>query len=51
MEETKEHDFIDLAVERAYRRLIYLDTITRMKRNKQKAKRKAERQNRRKGRR
>lgn len=50
MEENKEHDFIDEAVERAYRNIIYLDTITRMKRNKKKLKRKQERQNRKRGR-
>lgn len=50
MEENKEHDFIDLAVERAYKRLVYLDTISRMKRNKKKLNRKQERQNRKRGR-
>ena len=44
-------DFIDAAVERAYKGMLYKATIRRSKINKKKAKRKVERQNRRKGRR
>lgn len=44
-------DFIDEAVERTIKKMVYRDTIRRSKINKQKAKRKTERQNRRKGRR
>lgn len=44
-------DFIDQAVERAYKRMLHKAEIRRSRYNKVKAKRKQERQNRRKGRR
>ena len=49
MEENK--DFIDEAVERTFKKMLYRAEVRRSKYNKVKAKRKQERQNRRKGRR
>ena len=49
--ENKESDFIDLAVERTYKKLLYKATQRRARINKNKSKRKMERINRRKGRR
>lgn len=43
-------DFIDQAVEKTYKKLLYRATVERAKINKKKAKRKMERQNRKKGR-
>lgn len=51
MEENKEHDFIDEAVEKAHKRLVYKQTQRRAKLNKKTNKRKQERQNRKRGRR
>lgn len=48
--ENKERDFIDEAVERTYKKLLYRATLKRAKTNKKKNKRKLERQNRRRGR-
>lgn len=43
-------DFIDQAVEKTYKKLLYRATVKRARLNKKKQKRKQERQNRRKGR-
>lgn len=48
--EIKEKDFIDEAVERTYKKLLYKATVRRARINIKKQKRKQERQNRRKGR-
>lgn len=48
--EIKEKDFIDEAVERTYKKLLYKATVRRARRNIKKQKRKLERQNRRNGR-
>lgn len=49
MEENK--DFIDQAVEKAYKKMLHRAEVRRSRLNKKKAKRKVERQNRKRGRR
>lgn len=51
MEENKEHDFIDEAVERAYRNMLHKAEVRRARIKKRTSKRKRERQNRKRGRR
>lgn len=49
--ENKERDFIDEAVERSFKKMLYKATVRRARINKRTQKRKQERQNRKRGRR